>query len=273
MLTALTFPVVRPLIRPVAAHASGISGPVLPPANGTPTVAARGSVYFNGADSGYSYADAASFDFPDGDWFVAVLVRLKKGKGTRYIASIGTQGGTHNVQLYLATNVLTCQVRAAGSVTTLAQTGTTTINDGWHVVVVQRNGTNIEILSAPLSGSATLLNSAAMVSPGVITPSGTHTVGVRSSSNTNTWWWNFISWVAKGSGTLSLAEIASLAAGQDIKDDLARTLSVYTRFDAADATLTDQSGNGNTATRGPVPRRPAAGRILQACRCGLMMRQ
>jgi Carbohydrate esterase, sialic acid-specific acetylesterase len=232
----------------------GFARPVSgPPANGTITVAARGSVYFNGTDSGYSYADSAHFDFPDSDWFVAALVRIKRGKNTRYIASIGAQGGTHNVQLYLATNQLACQVRAAGSTTTITQTGTTAINDGWYVVVVQRNGSNIELLSAPLSGTASLLNSAAMANPGAITPAGTHTVGVRSSSNTNTWWWNFISWVAKGSGTLSLTDIANLAAGQDIKDNLARTLSVYTRFDAADATLADQSGNGNTATRSGSP--------------------
>jgi Carbohydrate esterase, sialic acid-specific acetylesterase len=253
MAAALTSFAVRPPRRRFAFARNGSSSPAPTLPNGTITVAARGSVYFNGTDSGYSYADSASFDFPDGDWFLATLVRIKRGRNTRYIASIGAQGGTHNVQLYLATNQLACQVRAAGSTTTITQTGTTTINDGWYVVVVQRNGTNIELLSAPLSGTATVIGSAAMANPGAITPTGTHTVGVRSSSNTGTWWWNFISWVAKGSGTLSLTDIANLAAGQDIKDDLARSLSVYTRFDAADATLTDQSGNGNTASRTGSP--------------------
>ena len=249
MLTALTFPIVRSLTRPLVARAQT----PLPPANGTPTLAARGSVYFNGIDSSYSYADSVHFDFPDGDWFLATLVRLKKGKGTRYIASIGTQGGGHNVQLYLATNKLSCQVRAAGGTTTISEAGTTPITDGWHVVVVQRNGANIELLRAPLAGSASTLGSLAMVNPGAITPSGTHTIGARSSSQSNTWWWNFISWVAKGSGTLSLAEIANLAAGQDIKGDLGKTLSVYTRLNSADATLADASGNGNTATRTGTP--------------------
>lgn len=200
-----------------------------PPANGSITQAARGSVYFNGADSSYTYADSASFDFPDGDWFTAALVRIRRGAGTRYIASFGTQGGVHNVQLYLATNQIACQVRGSGSNTILTQTGTTPINDGWHVVVVQRNGANIELLRAPLGGSAAVIGSAAMVNPSAITPSGTHTVGVRSSSQTNTWWWNFISWMAKGNGTLSLAEVETLAAGQDILTDLGKTLSVYVR--------------------------------------------
>jgi hypothetical protein len=228
------------------------SGAPIP--NGSITVAARGSVFFDGAKATdwYSAADSASFDFPDDNWFLASLIYYRRTTGTQYIASIGTQGGTHNVQLYTNNNVVTAQVRSTGS-STFIPTGAT-LTAGWWVVGVQRNGTDVEIFTCPLSGSASFGTKVALTITGVITPSGTHTFGARSSVATSTYFWNNISWVARGTGTLSGAEIASLAAGQDILTNLGKTLAWYHRYDTASATITDSSGNGNTLTRQGTPR-------------------
>ena len=222
--------------------------------NGSITVAARGSVFFDGAKSTdyYSAADSASFDFPDSNWFLASLIYYRRTGGTQYIASIGAQGGTHNVQFYTNNNVVTAQVRSTGG-STFIPTGAT-LTTGWWVVGVQRNGTDVEIFTCPLSGAASFGTKIALSTTGVITPSGTHTFGTRSSFPASTYFFNNISWIARGTGVLTGAEVANLAAGQDILSDLGKTLAFYHRYDTASATIADSSGNGNTLTRNGTPR-------------------
>lgn len=231
----------------------GVDG-AAPLPNGTITVAARGSVFFDGAKATdhYTAADSASFDFPDSDWFLAGLIYYRRTAGTQYIASIGAQGGTHNVQLYTNNNVVTAQVRSTGGTTFIPTGGTLTT--GWWVVGVQRNGTDVEIFTCPLSGAASFGTKVALTITGAITPSGTHTFGTRSSFPSGTYYWNNISWLARGTGILSGAEIANLAAGQDIQTNLGKTLAWHHRYDAASATIVDSSGNGNTLTRQGTPR-------------------
>lgn len=233
----------------------GVDGAFSPPLpNGTITVAARGSVFFDGDDATdfYSAADSASFDFPDSDWFLASLIYYRQTLGTQYIASIGAQGGVHNVQLYTNNSVVTAQVRSTGG-TTFIPTGAT-LTTGWWVVGVQRNGTDVEIFTCPLSGTASFGTKVSLTTTGVITPTGTHTFGTRSSFPANTYFRNNISWVARGVGILSGAEIANLAAGQDVLTNLGKTLAFYHRYDTASATIADSSGNGNTLTRNGSPK-------------------
>jgi len=243
---------VRPLTRPLVSGLMGGAAAPLP--NGTITVAARGSVFFDGSDATdyYSAADSASFDFPDSNWFLASLIYYRRTGGTQYIASIGAQGGQHNVQFYTNNNVVTAQVRSTGG-STFIPTGAT-LTTGWWIVGVQRNGTDVEIFTCPLSGAASFGTKIALTTTGVITPSGTHTFGARSSSPASTYYWNNISWIARGTGILSGAEIANLAAGQDVLTNLGKTLAFYHRYDAATATIADSSGNGNTLTRNGTPR-------------------
>lgn len=247
----LTSPITFGITQSIVGVDGGFTTP-LP--NGTITVAARGSVFFDGAKATdhYTAADSVSFDFPDSNWFLAGLIYYRRTGGTQYIASIGTQGGLHNVQFYTNNNVVTAQVRSTGG-STFIPTGAT-LTTGWWVVGVQRNGTDVEIFTCPLSGAASFGTKVALTTTGVITPSGTHTFGVRSSSPTSTYYWNNISWIARGTGTLSAAEIANLAAGQDILTDLGKTLAWYHRYDSASATIADSSGNGNTLTRQGTPR-------------------
>ena len=243
-----------PLTFGITQNIVGVDGGAAPLPNGSITVAARGSVFFDGAKATdhYTAADSASFDFPDSDWFLAGLIYYRRTTGTQYIASIGAQGGTHNVQLYTNNNIVTAQVRSTGA-TTFTPTGGT-LTTGWWVVGVQRNGTDVEIFTCPLSGAASFGAKVALTITGAITPSGTHTFGTRSSFPSGQYYWNNISWLARGTGILSGAEIANLAAGQDIQTNLGKTLAWHHRYDTASATIVDSSGNGNTLTRQGTPR-------------------
>lgn len=225
--------------------------------NGTITVDARNSVWFDGVDDGYTYADSARFDFPDSDWFFATLVQLTVNSGTRYIASIGTQGANHNLQLYTTNTsnlaTVTAQVRGA-TPAIIPVAGATLAQDGWYVVGVQRNGANVEVFTCPLNGTATFGTPLVFTTATAITPSGTHWIGARSSSQANTWWQNNISYVVKGAGTLSAADVQALAAGTDPLN-LGKSLDIYTRFDAADATINNSVvANNDPATRVSTPR-------------------
>ena len=243
-----------PLTFGITQNIVGVDGGAAPLPNGSITVAARGSVFFDGAKATdhYTAADSASFDFPDSDWFLAGLIYYRRTTGTQYIASIGAQGGTHNVQLYTNNNIVTAQVRSTGA-TTFTPTGGT-LTTGWWVVGVQRNGTDVEIFTCPLSGAASFGAKVALTITGAITPSGTHTFGTRSSFPSGQYYWNNISWLARGTGILSGSEIANLAAGQDIQTNLGKTLAWHHRYDTASATIVDSSGNGNTLTRQGTPR-------------------
>jgi hypothetical protein len=222
--------------------------PFLP--NGTITKTSLGSVWFDGVDDSYSYADSASFDFPDGDWFLAALIQVEVSALTQYIASIGTQGGPNNVQLYMVSGVINVQVRGPAS-NTGVYLGTATLTaPGWYVVGLQRNAGTIEVFTAPLSGTITKTTTTSTAwSPfSGITPSGTHQCGIRSSSPTGTQFKSNIAYLVKGAGTLSDADVNNLAS-LTLPTALGKSLSFYTEFDEALPTIPDLTGNGNTATR------------------------
>jgi hypothetical protein len=228
------------------------SAPVVP-AMPASSVGARGSVLFDGVSGYYSYTKTNSWNFADGNWHVAVLTRtdITRSDFNHYYVSAGGQGSPNNVQLALINNKWTAIVQgSSGSQVTLTQPGTQARDYLWSVVVLQRNGTTLEILQCPLGGTPVSLGSTTWATPTAITPTSAQpiTVGTRSSSPSLRYCWNPLSWMIKGQGALSVAQIQALAAGQD-PSTLGVTLDVYTRFDQAVATLVDSSGNGNTATR------------------------
>jgi hypothetical protein len=228
------------------------SAPVVP-AMPASSVDARGSVLFDGVSGYYSYAKTGSWNFPDGNWHVAVLTRtdITRSDFNHYYVSAGGQGSPNNVQLALINNKWTAIVQgSSGSQVTLTQTTTQARDYLWSVLVLQRNGTTLEILQCPLGGTPVSLASTIWASPIAITPTSAQpiTVGTRSSFPAQRYCWNPLCWMIKGQDALSLAQIQALAAGQD-PSSIGVTLDVYTRFDQAAATLVDSSGNSNTATR------------------------
>jgi hypothetical protein len=222
-------------------------------ASGSATVAARQSVWLDGVDDHYTYADASSLDYPDGNWTVAALVKLDYVTATKiqYIFNHGNTGGAQNIQLFLNGQTLTGTARTSGSASTATLAGFTN-NTKWYVLGIRRNGTNVEVFSCEQGGTISVSTATAINTPAVITPSGTAYVGARFDLSSTRFFGNNISYIFKCNGTVSNANIEALAAGQDIITDLALSPSLYTKFDSG-STISDSSGNSNTATKVGAP--------------------
>lgn len=223
--------------------------------NGTPTIDQRNAVYFDAttASEFYTIPDSASFDLPNSDWFVGGLVYIRHvGGGNRWIASIGQNGSPQNVQIYQNANKIAVSCNG-GSTTSVTQTDTLT-PDRWYSIFARRSGTNLDCVVVPLSTLTPSVTTAAIGTPAAITPTfATNSIGCRSSSQTSTYFDGAVSYFVVGTGSLSNSEVVQLAQGVDITT-LGKTLRVYTEFNSASATITDSSGNGNTANRNGTPK-------------------
>ena len=225
----------------------------LPPANGSATTASRGSTFFDGVDDKYTGVDSDDYDFPDADWFAVSLIYYKKTGGSPHIISIGNTGGLNTVQLYLnSTGVPQSYVRGSSGGAINAPTATG-ITEGWNVVGVQRNAGSIETFFCPLNGSSTFATGVAYSGGAIQIPSSSSIAfGARSIISDSRWFQGHISYVATGTGVLSAADVEALAAGDDINDDLSKSLNLYFRFDEASSTITDTI-NSNVITRVSTP--------------------
>lgn len=229
-----------------------------PPPNGTSTIVARSSNYFNGVADYYSYPDAANLDFPNSDWAIGALVKISRigTPITQHIYAHGNSGSINHVRLYITTaGVLTCTARNAVASTTA--TGATLVannTNGWHIVGARRNAGNLEVFSQPVAGSITVGTPVAMDTSAGIVPSTNAFVGCRFDQAANNFLNNHIAYVFKLDGALSNADIGNLAAGQDIITDLAKSPTLYTKFHSIGTTIADSGTGGNTATPSGAPR-------------------
>ena len=220
--------------------------------NGSIAVASRGSVWFDGVDDYYSVADASNLDYPNGDWCVAALVKYTKTSGTQYIWNHGNTGAAQNVQLYIATGVVSAQIRTSGSSSTIATGATLTANNvgGWFLIGVRRTGTNYSVFSIPQDGTITNGTAQAINTPAVITPSGIAAIASRQDANSTRFFTGHISYVFKVDGTVLDASLLTLAAGADPST---LSPSMYIRLDSAAATINDSGSGANVATRVGAP--------------------
>jgi len=218
--------------------------------NGAITMPNTGSVWFDGSTTGYTMPDSARFDLPDADWFDVALIEVEAYGNTRYIASLGAQGGPNSVQLYMNNNVLTAQFRGTTGNTGIAiHNGTVPI--GWSLVGIQRRAGAMEIFVCPLNGAAVVGQTGASTAWDTfqaINFATPHSFGVRSSAQTGTYWRNNIAWWAVGLGSLSTAEMAALAAGASL-ESLGKTIGVHLKFDTAAATIESSANALDIATR------------------------
>ena len=218
--------------------------------NGSITVGARGSNWFDGVDDRYTIADAANLDYPNGDWTVFALIKYTKTSGTQYIFNHGNTGGTQNVQLYLVSGVLTAIIRTSAGAST-ARTGATLAASnagGWYIVGVRRTGTNYQVFSCLQDGAVSNGAAGAITNPAAITPSGV--VSIASRFDGASFFTGHISYVAKVNAAVSDAQVNALAAGGDPS---VLSPAMYIRFDTAAATINDSGSGANVATRVGAP--------------------
>lgn len=247
-------PIATSVTRPVLLNSGSTILPPLP--NGSSTVVARGSNYFNGTTDYYAVTDAANLDYANADWAVCALVKITRlhASLTQHIFNHGNTGAAQNARLYLANGVLTGIHRnATASITATGATLTADNVNGWFIVGMRRNGTNLEVFSAPVGGTVTVGTPVAINTPAAVTPSGNFFIGCRWDQAANNFLNNHLSYLFKLDGTLSNADINNLAAGQDIITNLAKSPSLYAKFDTSAATITDSGTGANVITRFGTP--------------------
>lgn len=249
--------ILRPMLRPIVGEASTFTTPI---PNGSITVGARGSVWFDGVDDYYTVADATNLNYADADWTVFALIKYTKTSGTQYIFNHGNTGGAQNVQLYLVSGVLTAQIRTSAGASTAVTGATLAASNagGWYVVGVRRTGTNYQVFSCLQDGAVTNGSAGAITTPAAITPSGAAYIASRYDALAARLFTGHISYVAKVDAAVSDAQVNALAAGGDPST---LSPSMYIRLDTAAATINDSGSGANVATRVGAPQSRGAARI------------
>jgi hypothetical protein len=228
--------------------------------NGTVTVAAQTSAYFDGETGRYTLPRTAQWTLPNSNWYVAFWMKVDyQQSGARYILD-NASSGNGMFRIYTETGRPWANFQIAGSNKLMNSTGSIVsgANAGlWRLVVLQRDGSNYVIKGCP-QGSSTVTTFFTLAHTDTASQNLAGTtlhVGSRFDQNASAFFQQYIGWFAKGDGVaLSDAQIISLAAGTELST-LGVDIKAYYKVNG-DATLTDLSGNNNTATRvgGVYPR-------------------
>ena len=242
-----------PLTFGITQNIVGVDGGAAAPLpNGSITVASRGSAWFDGVDDHYTVADAASLDYPNGDWTVLALVKYTKTSGTQYIWNHGNTGAVQNVQLYINNGVVTAQIRTSGAASTVVTGPTLAASNsgGWYVIGVRRTGTNYQVFSCLQDSTVTNGTAGAITTPAAITPSGAAYIASRYDAISTRLFTGHISYVVKVDAAVSDAQVNALAAGGD---PLVLSPSLYIPLNTASASINDLGSGGHTATQVGTP--------------------
>lgn len=241
-----------------------------PPPNGSITTQPLNSVYFNGTDSHYVYPATAQWNFPNSDWSLGFLCNVTFGAAgiLQHFVGVGTTASTNRVRIYLDNTTWVAQVSPTSGVVTvtsstpeasLAPSASYKVGDPrWMLIVLRRNGANLELVKCPMGGTATVLNSAVFTGASAITPLATFPpmVGVRTTDSTfldTTRVRNHIAYVFKMDSLITDTQMQNLAAGQTFAAAGVSPV-ILTHFSSAAATITNSgTGGSNTATRVGTP--------------------
>lgn len=229
------------------------------------------AIWFNGQDAWYSVADDATLTFPDSDWCLGFWLRTPSFAANAVLNTLLLTGNTTRVALQLRTLGSSGQ---AGSIQGTAKTeapnpfvevsldtgsaltdllgGGVVAGDGvWRLLIFQRDKTagTIELITGYLSGYWERVFARSDGGIGAINGNQYH---IAQSGGGFYLRGELAEWF-QGGFKLDAEEIEQLLAGMTI-EDLGKTTSLYLPMVTADATLIDQSGNGNDATASGSPR-------------------
>lgn len=244
----------------LSAVSYGRGGFPVPAPNGSITVPAQTSAYFDGETGRYTLPRTANWTLPNSNWYFAVWMKVDyQQSGARYIID-NASSGNGLFRLYVETGRPWALMQINGVQRLMNSTGSIVsgVNAGlWRLVVLQRDGSNYVIKGCPQgSNTVTTFFTLAHTDTASQTLAGTTIhVGSRFDQNAASFFQQYIGWFAKGDGVaLSDAQIISLAAGTELST-LGVDIKAYYKVNG-DTTLTDLSGAGNTATRvgGVYPR-------------------
>lgn len=249
MMRPIMSPVLSSILQPVMMVPDSPTG-FLP--GGTQTVAARGSVWFDGVDDYYEFTDAAGLDLPNGDWTIGCLYHAQRvSTKTHNIFGHGAAGGANSWRFEVNTANMRIYLNP-GSGAFTSPTDLTMTAGLWYILAARRTGSTIQCVRVPVNGSA-LVSATTGTLSAAITPSGVGRIGARLDGNSTTFLENAVSYVFKINSALSNAQLEALAAGQDLITDLGLSPQVYFRLDSAASTINDSGSSGSVATRQSTP--------------------
>lgn len=249
----LTSPITFGITQSIVGVDGGFTTP-LP--NGTITVPAQTSAYFDGETGRYTFTNNSNWTLPNSDWAYVVLIKNDyQQSGARYIFD-NSSSGNGMFRFYVETGRPWANFQVSGA-NRLLNSSSSINNAQFTLLVLQRNGSNYQIRSCPQGGSTVTSHfSLAHTDSAVQALNGTTIhMGSRFDQNAGGFLNQYISWFAKIDGSaLSDAQIISLAGGTDIAT-LGLNLRIHCKVNG-DSTITDLTGNGNSGTRvgGVYPR-------------------
>lgn len=199
----------------------------------------------------YSVPDHADLTFPDSGWFLSMWTNVNNNDGSafQYLFSNRGAGSVNSLNILLREASASSPNKWAAQTSsflqsTTASPGADNVN---RLIVLQRNGSNLEMWFAELGQTATKEIDAAF-SDGAI-DGDFWNIGRRVDGNTDRYYENPFGDVIKGSVTLTQAQIELLALG--VPPTLVTSpanLDVWFQFREQTATVVDII-NGHVATR------------------------
>lgn len=218
---------------------------------------------FNNDTTNGRYSDTANWTFPDADWTIATWVRIDDPAGTtsQYFVSNGAYGvaNTFNMLMYESgatptTLPGTMEINLFGSTGFMLRCtqNLAYLDTGWRLWFVERvKATDtLNCYVASPNGTASLIGTLPVPGLGVIDSTTGVALGTRAppAAGSARWLAGSMREVFKMNGLLTQSEKNLLAAGKDIKTDLARTTTIHHKLNTLTTPIPDADGGPNNLT-------------------------
>lgn len=199
----------------------------------------------------YSVPDDASLTFPDSDWFIYMWTQVDENSGTAFQYLFSNNGfeaaNSLNIFLREASASSPNEWRAATDATGLTSTAAPGADSKKRLIVIQRNGSNLEMFFCEPNATATNEDTTANLDGAI--NGGLWNIGRRVDGNSTRYYEEHFGDVVKGSVALTQSQIELIARGvSPIYVTDPSNLDVWFQFHEATATVVDIIG-GNIATR------------------------
>ena len=242
--------------------ASVVGGVVL--TNGPQFVVPSNAVQFDETALKYTMPKTASHTLPAGDWTLGFMMALDDNAGTvaQYIYSTGAFFGAGVINIFIgesgyapAANMMSISLddgAAAQDDEFFTPSLAARIDGAWYLWTVEHDSAAnvLRVYYTPVNGVRVLFHTASLPNPlTVITPpNATVTIGTRQDTPDTRYFGGKMHLAFQMDGRLTQFQMQDIARGRDMKTDLSLSPKWYHKFSSTATTLTDLSGNGNTAT-------------------------
>lgn len=224
------------------------------------------AIGFDEIDDYYSIVDAAELTLQDGDWIVGIWTRVTDNTGGyfQYLISNNALATNGSLNIYLreasasTPNAWSVYVQDDdGTAINFNSSSTPGGDSAWRLIIIQRRTADNEVQMWFCEKDGTPSDEGSAADTGFdAVDGGAWYIGRRLGDPSDHWYGGEAAEFFKGNFSLTSAQIQALGAGLPIwtlAKQIGETLDIYLRMWQAASTLTDLTGNGNTATRQSVP--------------------